>query len=88
LLLPLPSWRYVMWRDVHHPLWPLIGPVGWVDRDDDFPWNDSADAVAAFATTVEVMSPVRAEMAAHDVRLRSQSLKQHIEPEVWESLCN
>jgi hypothetical protein len=66
--LPIPGWRYVLWREIHWPIWPIMGPVGWSEFPHDFPWDASAAAVYAFAQTLEIMSPARTARAMADKR--------------------
>jgi hypothetical protein len=46
---PSPHWRYVLWRGMHVPMWPLRGACGFYKSDpQQFPWHDSANASLAF----------------------------------------
>jgi hypothetical protein len=44
---PIETFLYTMCRGIHVPLWPKRCPVGYYDHDD-FPWNDSIEAIYAF----------------------------------------
>ena len=48
-----PNLRLVMWSGIHVPLWPRRGPIGWYDRED-FPWDNSFEAILAFHHGLEV----------------------------------
>lgn len=45
---PDPTAKYALWRGIHIPLWPQRGPVAWMERDEEFPWDDSGEALRAF----------------------------------------
>lgn len=54
---PWPGWKYVVWRGIHVPLWPVRGPVGFYGSDPlqkGFPWNDAVEALTALHVTLAV----------------------------------
>jgi len=59
LLLLVANWphsgyRYGLWKGIHLALWPLRGPVAWYDLSDEFPWDDSIEAIATFHASLMV----------------------------------
>ncbi len=52
--LPDPTLKFVLWSGIHIPLWPHRGPIGSYEKDD-FPWNDSYQAIAAFHSGLQVV---------------------------------
>jgi hypothetical protein len=54
---PDPSWRMIIWRGIHVPLWPIAGPIAWYGSDplaSGFNWDNSLEAQVAFHVTLGV----------------------------------
>ena len=51
---PRDSWRYVLWKGVHHVLWPRRGPVAWLEKEG-FPTAGSSEAMGVFLASLEIM---------------------------------
>lgn len=51
--LPSSSLRFVLWSGIHVPLWPNRGQIGWYEKEE-FPWDDSIKAIAAFHSGLQV----------------------------------
>lgn len=53
---PVDNYLFLCWKGIHVPLHPLKGKVMYFERDD-FPWNNSIDAITIFHFSLGLFDP-------------------------------